>query len=143
MVMNILVNKIPWRVSGHETGCWDESLVFFLFSIHTWKFYLYSNFRVAWKANIFMNKRRENLFTLHKNLYTYIKIHPCFMFSKQYFTENTYFWLPHKSVRMGVVQWLHHSLNCGSYLLRIWITSLHNLQVHHISCLSNIYLCVL
>ena len=60
-----------------------------------------------------------------------------------FYTEDTYLWLPHKSVGMGVVQRLHHSLNCSSYLLRIWITSLHNLQVHDISHLNNIYLCVL
>ena len=67
----------------------------------------------------------------------------CFKFSKQYFTEDTYFRLPHKSVWVGVVQCFHHPLNCSSYLLRIWITSLYNLQVHHMSHLNKICLHVL
>lgn len=45
----------------------------------------------------------------------------------------TYFGLPNKSVRVGILQLLHDSLDSSSHLLRVWITAVHDLWHRNIN----------
>lgn len=50
---------------------------------------------------------------------------------------STYLGLPHKPVRVGVVQLLHDSLDSSSHFLRIRITTVHYLQHKNTRCFSS------